>query len=127
MSAYSEYRCGAIDEDEFRSAMRRECTDIDPYDRPTCRDCSSYDDCCKQIAEEGYPQCEQGIDHDEWFEDAYEEFDNKSVCSKCADCKFFGNSVDSRTGECETGCWCEDSKITYCDADSDACECFERI
>lgn len=60
MSAYSEWKCGAIGDDEYRSAMARECQDLDPYDRFTCCDCSSYKDCQEQVARLGYPQCEQG-------------------------------------------------------------------
>lgn len=126
MSAYSEYKCGAIDYDEFKSSMRRECMDYDPYDRFTCRDCASYKDCYEQVCKEGYPQCEEGINHEEWFEDAYEEFDNKTTCKKCIECRHFGTSVDSQTGEVDTGCWCENSRITYCDKDDDACEYFEK-
>lgn len=72
MSAYSEWKCGAISEDEFKSAMERECRDIDPYDRFTCHDCGSYKECRFQVCVEGYPMCETGMDHDEWFEDEYE-------------------------------------------------------
>lgn len=44
MSAYSDYKCGAISESEFKSAMRRECADMmpdyppDPYPY-TCQEC----------------------------------------------------------------------------------------
>ena len=126
MSAYSEWKCGAIDYDEFKSNMSRECMDYDPYDRFTCRDCASYKDCCEQIRNMGYPQCEEGMNHEECFEDAYEEFDNKSVCSKCCDCVFFGCTVDSKTGEVEYGCFCENSPRVYCDKDDDVCEYFEK-
>ena len=34
MSAWSDYKCGAISEDEFISAMRRECGDDYPEDIP---------------------------------------------------------------------------------------------
>lgn len=44
---------------------------IDLYDRATCRDCFSYDDCCKQVCLEGYPQCDSHID-DNCFEDEFE-------------------------------------------------------
>lgn len=43
MSAYSDYKCGAISESEFKLAMERECGDF--YDRPpdtydyTCQEC----------------------------------------------------------------------------------------
>ena len=70
MSAYSDYRCGAISEDEFKSAMRMECED--PYDRYTCFDCASYQDCKEQVARLGYPQCE---DNDKYFEDEYEVYE----------------------------------------------------
>lgn len=70
MSAWSEYRVGAISEDEFKSAMRRECED--PYDRFTCFDCSSYRDCQEQVARLGYPQCEDG---ETKFEDEYEVYE----------------------------------------------------
>ena len=76
MSAYSEYRVGAISYDEFRSSMRRECEDL--YDRYTCRDCASHKDCEKQVCLEGYPQCD---DKDEYFEDeieVYEALENES-------------------------------------------------
>ena len=69
MSAYSDYRCGAISEDEFKSAMRRECED---YDRYTCNDCASHEDCAKQVLELGYPQCD---DKDDYFEDEIEVYE----------------------------------------------------
>jgi hypothetical protein len=72
LSAYSEYKCGAIPYDEFKSAMRRECEDHDPYDRYTCLDCASHKDCEKQVCLEGYPQCDQGV---EKFEDEYEVYE----------------------------------------------------
>lgn len=46
MSAYSDYKCGAISEDEYKMAMRRECADS--YDRyevepvKMCCDCAYY-------------------------------------------------------------------------------------
>ncbi len=73
MSAYSDYKCGALTEDEYKSNMRRECAD--PYDRPTCRDCASYKDCCEQVCKEGYPQCEEGTNHEEWFSDSFEIYE----------------------------------------------------
>ena len=127
MSAYSEYKCGAIDYNEFKSNMRRECIDYDPYDRFTCRDCASYKDCYEQVCKEGYPQCEEGINHEEYFEDAYEEFDNKTTYKKCIECRYFGYAVDSYTGEVEYGCSCKDTMFTYCDKDDDACKYFKKI
>lgn len=48
----------------------------DPYYQPCgCIDCSCYMDCCKLVREEGYPQCEQGIDR---FEEEYEEFERNN-------------------------------------------------
>ena len=70
MSAWSEYKCGAISEDEFNSAMRRECEDS--YDRFTCHDCSSYKDCQEQVVRLGYPQCD---DKDTYFEDEIEVYE----------------------------------------------------
>ena len=75
MSCFSDYKVGALSEDEFRSAARRECMDIDQYDRFTCRDCSCYEDCKKQILELGYPQCEQG---ENYFEDEFEEYEENN-------------------------------------------------
>lgn len=99
----------------------------DPYDRFTCRDCTSYKDCYEQVCKEGYPQCEEGMNHEEWFESAYEEFDNKSTCKKCIECRHFGYAVDSQTGEVEYGCSCKYTMFTYCDKDDDACKYFEKI
>ena len=70
MSAYSDWKCGALSDDEYKSAMRRECED--PYDRLTCRDCYSYKTCSEQVAELGYPQCEQGENQ---FEDEFEVYE----------------------------------------------------
>ena len=75
MSAYSDYKCGAISEDEFKSLMRRECEDVDFYDRPTCRDCGDYDECCKQVCLEGIPMCDKGMDREIDFEDEYEIYE----------------------------------------------------
>lgn len=72
MSAYSEWKCGAIGDDEYRSAMARECMDSDPFDGYTCHDCSSYKDCCEQVAHLGYPQCD---DKDNYFEDEIEVYE----------------------------------------------------
>lgn len=72
MSAYSDWRCGALSDEEFMSAMRRECEDVDFYDRATCFDCASYDYCREQVARLGYPQCEQGEGH---FEDQYDVYE----------------------------------------------------
>jgi len=69
MSAYSDWKAGAINDEEFASAMRRECQDIDIYDRYGCPDCTCYNECQKQVCLLGYPQCEQGY---ELFEDEYE-------------------------------------------------------
>lgn len=71
MSAYSDYKCGALPYDEFKSAMRRECAE-DPFDGYTCRDCASHKDCEKQVCLEGYPQCD---DKDEYFEDEIEVYE----------------------------------------------------
>lgn len=41
MSAYSDYKCGAISESEYKSAMRRECGETyppEPYNY-TCQEC----------------------------------------------------------------------------------------
>ena len=38
MSAYSDYKCGAITEEEYISAMRRECGDDSPEEAPFVTD-----------------------------------------------------------------------------------------
>lgn len=73
MSAYIDWRCGALTDEEYKSAMQRECMDIDPYDRFTCFDCSSYKTCQEQVAHLGYPQCETG---EEKFDDEYEVYES---------------------------------------------------
>ena len=50
MSAYSDYKVGAIDYDEYKSAMRRECEDDDEGDNG-CWNCAYRN-------EEGF--CEPG-------------------------------------------------------------------
>ncbi len=47
----------------------------DLYDRPTCRDCSDYDECCKQVCLEGYPMCDKGMDREIDFEDEFEIYE----------------------------------------------------
>ena len=82
MSAYSDYKCGAISEDEFKSSMRRECEDVDWYDRYTCNDCASHRDCEKLVIEQGYPQCD---DKDDYFQDelvVYEAMQDKEFLKK---------------------------------------------
>lgn len=47
MSAYSDYKCGAIDYDEFKSAMAWECRDDNDYgycDGCSCENCIHYDE-----------------------------------------------------------------------------------
>ena len=43
MSAYSDWKCGALTDQEFKSAMERECKDWPPDGKPefqyTCFDC----------------------------------------------------------------------------------------
>ena len=63
LSAYSDWRCGALSDDEYQSAMRRECEDYDPYDRFTCRDCPDWDECLKLYANDGDPMCEQAFEN----------------------------------------------------------------
>ena len=50
MSAYSEWRCGALTDEQFKSAMDRECKDWPPDGEPeyhyTCQDCEY----CKMYA-----------------------------------------------------------------------------
>lgn len=50
MSAYSDYKCGAIDYDEFRSAMAWECrgdNDYSPdYDEPMMEEDDAYEVLC---------------------------------------------------------------------------------
>ena len=72
MSCFSDFRVGALSEEEFKSAARRECMDSDPFDGYTCHDCSSYKDCCEQTAHLGYPQCD---DKDKYFEDEIEVYE----------------------------------------------------
>lgn len=47
----------------------------DFYDRPTCRDCSDFDECCKQVCIEGIPMCDKGMDREQDFEDEYEIYE----------------------------------------------------
>ena len=49
MSAYSDWKCGALSDSEFRSAMARECADYD--DRPSCSECVYYHDGKCQVDE----------------------------------------------------------------------------
>ena len=79
MSACSEYKIGAISEDEFRRAMRMECEDVDPFDGYNCYDCASHKDCSKQVLELGYPQCD---DKDKYFEEEIEQFEAKQEQEK---------------------------------------------
>lgn len=47
MSAYSDYKCGAIDYDEFKSAMAWECrgdNDCGYCDSCTCKNCIHYEE-----------------------------------------------------------------------------------
>ena len=46
--------------------------DPEDYGRRGCLDCCDYRDCCEQVAELGYPQCEEGA---EKFEDEYEVYE----------------------------------------------------
>ena len=69
MSCYSDWKAGYLSDDEYKGSMRRECEDIDVYDRFGCCDCSSYKECCLQVIKEGYPQCDEGA---EQFEDEAE-------------------------------------------------------
>lgn len=75
MSAYSDYKCGAISEDEYKMFSRFE--NSDPYDRFTCRDCASYSECRKQVIEEGCPQCEFGMDNEQYFEKEFQLYDER--------------------------------------------------
>ena len=70
MSAFSDYKVGAISYEEFKSDARRECIDV--YDRYGCHDCSAYQDCVKQVIDLGYPQCDQG---EQYFEDEYSVYE----------------------------------------------------
>lgn len=81
MSAYSEYSCGALSDDEYQSAMRRECEDYDPYDRFTCRDCSEWNECLKAFMNEEGPLCEQGLepDNENLFITYAEEYEDDDV------------------------------------------------
>ena len=76
MSAYSDWKHGTISDEEFASAMRRECMDIDIYDRHGCPDCGCYEECKKQVCLLGYPQCEEGEDKFEDEEEVHEALQN---------------------------------------------------
>ena len=49
MSAYSDWKCGALSDSEFRSAMTRECADYDG--RSSCSACIYYHDGKCQVDE----------------------------------------------------------------------------
>lgn len=42
MSAYSDWRCGALTDDEYKSAIRRECEESEEHG---CNDCFYRDSC----------------------------------------------------------------------------------
>ena len=73
MSAYSDYKAGAIGYDEFKMLMRGECEDR--YSEPdTCNFCSNYKACREQVCTEGYPECEDRMD---WFDNELEIYESK--------------------------------------------------
>lgn len=75
MSAYSDYKAGAIGFDEFKRLMRWECEDrYSEYN--TCSFCSNYKACKEQVRSEGCPQCEDRMD---WFESDKEVYDLKKL------------------------------------------------
>ena len=60
-------------EEEYKADLAWEYRkEVDYYDRNGCVDCSCYKDCCEQVVELGYPQCENG---ESKFEDEYEVYE----------------------------------------------------
>lgn len=64
-------------EEEYKADLAYEyrTEQSDFYDRPTCRDCADFDECCKQVCIEGIPMCDKGMDREQDFEDEYEIYE----------------------------------------------------
>ena len=112
MSAYSDWKCGALSDDEYRSIARRENAEIDHYDRFTCRDCGSYKDCKKQVCLIGVPQCDEyencDVFEDEW--EVYEAFQDKKFLEAnygCIDTEAILRDFETDSIRHDYKNWCE--------------------
>ena len=112
MSAYSDWKIGAITEEEYDSIARREDADFDYYDRYGCRDCDCYKDCKKQVCLLGMPQCDQyendDIFVDEW--EVYEAFQDKKFLEAnygCIDTEAILRDFEEDSIRHDYKNWCE--------------------